>query len=129
LNYQKTLIILLFIISVLSLLISGCTFVTPDYDSYTISYIKVTPTSATMEINTSKFFKLWAYDSEDNSVPIDSSKVTWTASYECWACGTVWTINPKNGSITTYFTPKKAGRYRIYGHYKGRVDSSIIDAE
>jgi len=129
LNYQRKLVILLFIISVFSLLISGCTFVTPDYESYTVSYIKVIPTSATMNINTSKLFKLWAYDSEGNSVPIDPSEVTWTATYECWPCGTVWEINPKSGSITTYFTPEKAGRYRIYGHYKDRVDSSIIDAE
>jgi len=82
-----------------------------------------------MNINTSKLFRLWAYDSEGISVPIDPSEVTWTATYECWPCGTVWEINPKSGSITTYFTPEKAGRYRIYGHYKGMVDYSIIDAE
>lgn len=98
-KFQRKLIILSLIISVFSFLISGCTFATPDYESYTISYIKVIPTSATMGVNASKLFKLWAYDSEGNSIPIDPSKVTWTATYECWACGTVWGISPKSGSI------------------------------
>ncbi|MBA7588594.1 hypothetical protein ES708_30657 [subsurface metagenome] len=60
------LIILLGVISIFFILISGCTNVTPDnnynddYDSYTVSYIWVSPSSATMKVSTSKLFTIYA---------------------------------------------------------------------
>ncbi len=127
---QKKIIILLCIISIYLILIGGCTaLVTPDYDSYTVSYIKVSPSSATMQVNASKLLKVKAYDSEGQSIPIDPSEVTWGAGYQCWACGVVWNFNPKTGSDSTYFTPEKIGRYYVYAHYKEKTASSCIDVE
>ena len=132
-NFQKKLVILLSVISMVFILISGCTYVTPDddydYDSYTVSYIKVTPTTATMKVNTSKKFTIKAYDSEDNLIPVDPSGVEWQASYQCWVCGKVWELNPESGSVSTYFTPKEIGKYYIFAHYKEKTDYSPIDAE
>lgn len=134
-NFQRKLVILLSVISMVFILISGCTYVTPDddgdydYDSYTVSYIRVSPSSATMKVNTSKIFKVLAYDSEDNLVPVDPSEVEWLASYQCWVCGKVWELNPESGSISTYFTPKEIGKYYIFAYYKEKWDYSPIDAE
>jgi hypothetical protein len=133
---QKKIVILLCIISIYLILIGGCTaLVTPeDYDSYTVSYIKVSPSSATMQVNASKLLKVKAYDSEGQSIPIDPSDIRWGASYECLACGVVWKFNPKTGSDSTYFTPERIGRYYVYAHYKENTEfsctaSSRIDVE
>jgi hypothetical protein len=130
-NFQRRLIILLGVISIFIILINGCTYVTPDYDydSYTVSYIKVTPSSATLQLGSSKKFKILAYDSENNLIPVDTSEVEWGATYECWVCGKVWKLNPESGSLTTYFTPERTGRYYIWGHYKGEIDDSRVDVE
>lgn len=125
------LIILLGAISIFLILVNGCTYVTPDYDydSYTVSYIRVSPSSATMKVNTSKKFTIKAYDSENNLIPVDPSGVEWLASYQCVVCGKVWELNPESGSISTYFAPKKIGKYRVFAHYKEKWDYSPIDAE
>ncbi len=126
-DFQKKLIILLGNIIIFLILISGCMFVTPDYNSYTVSYIKVIPSEATMQVNTSKIFKVLAYDSEDNLIPIDPSKVSWDFAFQCPLCTDVGEINPESGSISTYFTPKNIGRYNVYAHYKGKTDYSPVN--
>jgi len=128
-NYQKKLIFFMGIIFLLSILISSCNFVAPDYESYTVSYIKVLPSSTNMQINASKLLKVKAYDSEGISIPVDPSKVSWVASYECLVCGVVWKLNPKSGSISTYFTPERTGRYYVYAEYKGKFASCRVDVE
>lgn len=126
-NFPRKLIIVLGVISMFLILNSGCIFITPDYDSYIVSYIKVTPSSATMQLGSSKKFKLLAYDSEDNLIPIDPSKVSWDFAFQCPLCTDVGEINPESGSISTYFTPKNIGRYNVYAHYKGKTDYSPVN--
>lgn len=128
-NHKKRVILVILTIILFLVLTVSCTLVTPDYDSYTVSYIKVSPSLATMQVNTSKLLKVKAYDSEGELIPIDPSEVTWGASYECWACGVVWKFNPKTGSDSTYFTPERIGRYYVYAHYKEKTASSCIDVE
>jgi hypothetical protein len=125
-NYQKKLIFFMGIIFIFSILISGCNFVTSDYESYTVSYIKVSPTFAYMKVSTSKTFKVYAYDSEDNIIPVDSSKVSWELAFQCPDCLNVGVISPENGSITTSFTPYRTGLYHIYAYYEGKKDNSPI---
>ena len=124
-NHQRKFIILIGTISLFLILNSGCIFVTPDYDSYTVSYIRVNPSVVTMQVNTSKIFKVWAYDSEDNSIPIDPSKVTWDWN-ACFVCGASAELNPKSGSLKTTFTPYSTGTYKVYAYYKGKNDYSPI---
>jgi len=125
------LIILIGTISIFLILYCGCNYETPDmnlnYDDYIISYIKVIPTTATMNINTSKSFEVKAYDSEDNLIPVDATEVDWVGTFECLACGTVWKLNPGSGSTSTYFTPEKEGEYNLYAHYKEKWGYSTID--
>jgi len=125
-NELRKLITLIGAISIFIFFISGCSlFITPDYDIYTVSYIKVTPSSASMKVNTSKVFKVYAYDSENEVIPIDPSKVTWSWS-GCSACGASAEINPETGSTKTTFTPEKSGLYKIYATYKNKTDDSPI---
>jgi len=129
-NFKRKLIILIGALSILLILISGCTsFITPDYDSYSVSYIRVIPYYASMKMYTSKTFTVKAYDSEGYSLPVDPSKVYWSCTYQCLACGPVWTLNPESGSITTSFTPgaKYYGIYHIKATYKGKTDDSQIN--
>jgi len=130
-NFKRKLIILIGVLSVLIILISnGCTsIVTPNYDSYTVSYIRVIPYYANVKMYTSKTFTVKAYNSEGYSIPVDPSKVYWSCTYQCPACGSVWTLNPESGSITTSFTPgpKYYGTYHIKATYKGKTDDSLIN--
>lgn len=130
-NYKRKLIILIGALSILIILISsGCTsIVTPNYDNYTVSNIKVIPYYANVKMYTSKTFTVKAYNSEGYSIPVDPSKVYWSCSYQCPACGSVWTLNPESGSITTSFTPgpKYYGIYHIKTIYKGKTDDSQIN--
>ena len=136
-DFQKKSITLLLVISLFFILISGCTSVTPDdnydddddYDSYTVSYIIVSPSSTTMKVNASKLFTIYAYDSEDNLIPVDPSEVNWVASYECLVCGKVWKFNPESGSISTYFTPERTGDYLVFASYKEKWDYSSVEVE
>jgi hypothetical protein len=134
-GFRKKLITLLLVISIFFILISGCVNVTPDnnydddYDNYTVSYIRVSPSSATMKVNTSKLFTIYAYDSEDNLIPVDPSEVDWIASYECLVCGKVWKFNPESGSISTYFTPERTGAYLVFANYKEKWDWSSVEVE
>ena len=121
------LIILLMVIGMLLILIAGCTYVTPDYDNYTVSYIRISPSFATMKVNTSKIFTVKAYDAEDNIIPVDSSEVSWELAYECPVCDGIGVINPKSGSLSTSFTPYRTGLYHIYAYYKGKKDNSPIE--
>ncbi|GAH41664.1 unnamed protein product [marine sediment metagenome] len=126
-SIQRKFIIFIVIISLFLIFSSGCAYVTPDYDNYTVSYIKITPSCTTMKVNTSKVFKLWAYDSENDIIPIDPAGVTWEWAFECPACGVVADVNPESGSITSSFTPYRAGLYYIYAYYKGKKDNSPIE--
>lgn len=119
-NQKKIIVSLIVVVGLFLILNSGCTFTIPDYDSYTVSYIKVTPYSATMQLGSSKKFKVLAYDSENNLIPVNPSEVEWGATYQCWVCGKVWKLNPKSGSITTTFTPERTGRYYIWAIIKGK---------
>ena len=123
-------IILIGTIAMFLILNCGCNDVIPEmnYDDYTMSYIKVIPTTATMKVNASKSFEVKAYDSEDNLIPVDASEVDWVGTYECLVCGTVWKLNPGSGSTSTYFTPEREGKYYLYAHYKEKWGYSTINA-
>jgi hypothetical protein len=131
LNNQKKINILIFFILVVFIVINnGCTLVTPpDDNNYIVSYIHVKPSSVTMQLGSSKKFELVAYDSEGKLIPVTASEVEWEVTPPCWACGKVWKLSPESGSKTTTFTPEKVGEWYIWGYYKDKVDSSVINVE
>jgi len=95
-NFKIRLIILMGILSIFLLLSSGCTsIVTPNYDNYTVSKIKVFPAWANVKMYTSKTFTVKAYDSEGYSIPVDPSKVYWSCTYQCPALWSGLDIKPR----------------------------------
>lgn len=126
-NLQKKFIIMLGILIIIIILNSGCTFMTPNYDNYIVSYIRVSPSSATMQVNASKQFEIKAYDSEDNLVPVDPSKVDWDWGPKCSTCGKTAKVSPENGSIKTNFVPYSTGTFKVYVYYKDKTDYSPVN--
>jgi hypothetical protein len=126
-SFSRKRVILLFTLCVIVILATGCTSVIPDDSNYTVSYIRVTPSEAYVQINTSKKFEVKAYDSENNLIPINSSDVSWDFSFECPLCEDVGEIKPENGSTSTYFTPYRTGSYFVYAYYKGKYDYSPVE--
>ena len=95
-NFKRKLIILIGALSILLILSSGCiSFITPDYDSYSVSYIRVIPYYANVKMYTSKTFTVKAYDSEGYSIPVDPSKVYWSCTYQCPALWSGLDIKPR----------------------------------
>lgn len=123
-TYRRKLIVLIGI-SILSLiLISGClNFLLPDYDSYTVSFIKIKPSSVNMKVNDAKVFTVKAYDLNGYQIPIDKTKVSWSWSPQC--CKTA-DLSPKNGSTNTTFIPGSVGSYKVKVYYKGKFAYSSI---
>jgi len=126
-NPQKKFIIMLGIFIILIILNSGCTFITPNYDNYIVSYIRVSPSSATIQVNTSTQFEIEAYDSEDNLIPVNPSKVSWDWGPKCAMCGKKAEVNPENGSTKTNFVPYSTGSFKVHVYYKDKTDYSPVN--
>ena len=135
-NKQKrTTILIIFILGIFIIINSGCTtppVIPPDPDdgdnnNYVVNYVHIKPSPVTMQLRSSKQFELAAYDSEGKLIPVTGSEVNWEVTPPCWACGKVWKLTPESGSKTTTFTPEKVGEWLIWGYYKGKVDSSVIN--
>jgi hypothetical protein len=126
-NFQRKFIILLGIISIFIILNSGCIFVTPNYDNYIVSYIRVSPSSSAIQVDTSKQFSIKAYDLEDNLIPVDPSKVSWDWGPKCPMCGKKAEVNPENGSTKTTFLPHSTGTFKVYVYYKDKTDYSPVN--
>ncbi len=123
-------ICLLLLIVIFSFLIIGCSGVTPntpgdEYDEQNtqVSYIKVTPASTELSFGQSKKFEVKAYNSENKLVAMDASKIKWTCTYECIACGVVCNVSPVTGSAQTTFkatNPEKTGSFEVWANYDGK---------
>jgi hypothetical protein len=133
----KNIIIILMIILGISL--TGCDSIIPENgdeipeepENNIVDYVKVIPTgTVTMDLGKSKKFQVKIYNSDNVELPLDELKVVWEASYQCWACGKKWDLNPNQGSDQTIFTPEAIGRYYIWARYdEGEQDYTIIDVE
>jgi hypothetical protein len=97
-----------------------------DPDNNTVSYVKVSSASSTIKINQSLQFVVKGYNSDDEWVVLDKSKIKlwdWSA-LGCPACFEEFVdLSPKSGSLTTTFSSGKAGSrkpgrclyYRFHG--------------
>jgi len=98
--------------------------VLPDYDSYTVSFINITPSSVDdMKVNESRFFTVKAYDIDGYQIPINKNELGWSWSPQC--CKTA-ELYPKTGSLKTTFVPREAGSYKIKAYCKGKFAYSNI---
>ena len=95
-KYKKSYVVLLTIISILMISLCGCsnnpiipgTNPNPSVNpqNSTVSYITVIASSETMEVNQSQQFVVKGYNSEDEWVILDKSKIIlwrWTVTGQC----------------------------------------------
>jgi len=95
----------------------------------TVSYIEVSASSPTIKINQSLQFVVKGYNSDDEWVILDKSKIKlwdWSA-LGCPACfeGFV-NLSPKSGSLTTTFSSGKAGTFYIVAYYQENLGDDYI---
>lgn len=98
-------------------------------DNSTVNYIKVSASSSTIKINQSLQFVVKGYNSDDDWVVLDKSKIKlwdWNA-LGCPACfeGFV-NLSPKSGSLTTIFSSGKTGTFYIVAYYQESIGDVYI---
>ena len=86
----------------------------------TVSYVIVSAASSTIKINESQQFVVKGYNSDDEWVILDKSKIKswdWTA-VGCPACYEGFlNLSPRSGSLTTTFSCGKTGTFYIVAYY------------
>ena len=98
-------------------------------DNSTVSYIKVTSSSSTINVNQSQQLVVKGYNSDDDWVILDKSNIKlwdWNA-LGCPACfeGFV-NLSPKSGSLTTTFSCGKIGTFYVVAYYKENPGDEYI---
>ena len=95
----------------------------------TLSYIEVTASSSTIKINQSQQFVVKGYNSDDEWVVLDKSKIKlWDWSVlGCPDCfeGFIY-LSPQSGSLTTTFSSGKAGTFYIVAYYQENAGDKYI---
>jgi len=98
-------------------------------DNGTVSYVKVSATSSTIKINQSLQFVVKGYNSDDEWVILDKSKIKlwdWSA-LGCPDCFEGFIdLSPKSGSLTTTFSSGKAGTFYIVAYYQENTGDDYI---
>jgi len=121
--------------------ISGCTSsnpIVPDINpnpsvnpaNSIVSYIEVTASSSTIKINQSLQFVVKGYNSDNEWVIIDKSKIKlwkWSVQGQCYNCVVDFVnLSPKSGSLTTTFSSGKTGIYFIVAYYQENIGDAYI---
>ena len=98
-------------------------------DNSTVSYIKVSASSSTIKINQSLQFVVKGYNSDDEWVVLDKSRIKlwdWNA-LGCPTCFEGFVdLSPKSGSLTTTFSSGKAGNFYIVVYYQEYTGDDYI---
>ena len=133
-KHIKIFIIINILASFVLLFTSGCVseYTTPGVpgvnpnpstnpDNNTASYVKASSASSTIKVNQSLQFVVKGYNSDDEWVILDKSKIKswdWSA-LGCPACFEEFVdLSPKSGSLTTTFSSGKAGTFYIVAYYQ-----------
>jgi hypothetical protein len=103
---------------------------TVNPDNSTLSYVKVSAASPTIKINQSLQFVVKGYNSDDEWVVIDKSKIKlwdWSVENQCYNC-VVDKVNlsPKSGSLTTTFTSGVNGTFYVVAYYQENAGGDYI---
>jgi len=102
---------------------------TENPDNSTVSYVIVSASSSTIKINQSLQFIVKGYNSDDEWVILDKSKIKlWDWSVlGCPDCfeGFI-NLSPKSGSSTTTFSSGMAGTFYIVAYYQENIGDKYI---
>ena len=90
-------------------------------DNSTVSYVEVSASSSTIKVNQSLQFLVKGYNSDDEWIILDKSKIYswgWTVENQCYNCVKPYMdLSPKSGSLTTTFSSGKSGTFYIVAYY------------
>ena len=139
-RYQKKLILSLMMVSLSILFTIGCVseYVAPaiidpnpavNPDNSTVSYVEVSAASSTIKIDQSLQFVVKGYNSDDEWVILDKSKIKlW--DWSTLGCPTCFegfiNLSPKSSSLTATFSSGKTGTFYIVAYYQENAGDKYI---
>lgn len=136
-NKSILLFIMIFIFITMSIGCNGSNPIIPEVNpnptvnpgNSTVSYIIVSAASSTIKINQSLQFVVKGYNSDDEWVVLDKSKIKlwdWSA-LGCPSCFEGFIdLSPKSGSLTTTFSSGKTGTFYIVAYYQENIGDVYI---
>jgi len=137
-NKPILLFIMIFILITMSIGCNGSNPIIPEIidpnptvnpDNSTVSYTIVSAASSTIKINESLQFVVKGYNSDDEWVILDKTKIKswdWTA-VGCPACYEGFlNLSPRSGSLTTTFSSGKTGTFYIVAYYQENIGDDYI---
>jgi len=140
LNWSKKYIFLFFVIFLVIMISTGCNnnLIVPGIDpnpsvnpdNITVSYIEVTASSSTIKVNQSTQLVVKGYNSEDEWVILDKSKIKlwdWSVIGQCYNCVVDFVnLSPQSGSLTTTFTSGVTGTFYAVAYYQENPGDEYI---
>jgi len=144
-KHIKVLIMINILMLFVLLFTSGCDseYTTPEVsgidpnpaanpENNTVSSVKVTPLSSSIKVNQSLQLVVRGYNSDDEWVILDKSKVIlwkWTVMGLCYDCvKDDVKLTPKSGSLSTTFSSGMAGTFYVVVYYQENIgDKDITD--
>jgi hypothetical protein len=139
-KYQNKFILLLIMFFIFLIMSVGCTGNIPTIPGInpnptenpansTVSYVEVSTSSSTIKINQTQQLVVKGYNSDDEWVILDKSKVKlWDwSTLGCPACfeGFLY-LSPKSGSLTTTFSCGKVGTFYIVAYYQENLGDDYL---
>lgn len=103
---------------------------TVNPDNSTVSYVEVSASSSTIKTNQSLQFVVRGYNSDDEWVILDKSKIKswdWSVIGQCYNCVVDYVnLNPKSGSLTTTFSSGITGTFYVVAYYQENPGDDYI---
>ena len=103
---------------------------TENPDNSAVSYIEVTASSSPIKVNQSIQLVVKGYNSDDEWVILDKSKIKlwgWTVQGQCYNCIKPFVeLSPKSGSLTTTFSSGVTGTFYIVVYYQENLGDDYI---
>lgn len=99
-------------------------------ENSTVNYIKVSAFPSTTKVNQSIQLTVKGYNSEDEWVVLDKSKIKlwkWTVQGQCYNCiKNDVDLSPKSNSLTATFASKVTGTFFIAAYYQENIADDYI---
>jgi hypothetical protein len=132
------LLIMFFMLLTISIGCNGINPILPGIDpnpvvnpaNSTVSYIEVTVSSSTIKVNQSQKLVVKGYNSDDEWVILDKTKIKfwiWSAPGQCYVCVKPYVnLTPPSSSLTSTFTSGVIGTFYIGCGYQENVSADPI---
>jgi len=127
---KSILLLMIFVFITMSIGCTGSNLIIPEVNpnptvnpnNNTVSYVEVSAVSSTIKVNQSLQFVVKGYNSDDEWVILNKSKIKswgWTVENQCYNCVKPYVnLSPKSSSLITTFSSGKAGTFYIVAYYQ-----------